>query len=36
LPEDLLRDGGAWINGTNSVRESMAASLQKLEKISTE
>ena len=36
LPEDLLRDGGAWINGTNSVLESMAASLEKLEKISTE
>ena len=35
LPEDLLRDGGAWINGTNSVVESMAASLEKLEKIST-
>ena len=36
LPEDLLRDGGAWINGTNSVLESMAASLERLEKISTE
>jgi hypothetical protein len=36
LPEDLLRDGGAWINGTNSVRESMTASLERLEKISTE
>jgi hypothetical protein len=31
LPEDLLSDGGAWINGTNSMRESMAASLQRLE-----
>ena len=36
LPEDLLRDGGEWINGTNSVVESMTASLEKLEKISTE
>jgi hypothetical protein len=36
LPEDLLRDGGAWINGTNSVRQSMTASLERLEKISTE
>ena len=27
LPEDLLLDGGAWINGTNPVLESMAASL---------
>jgi hypothetical protein len=36
LSEGLLRDGGAWINGTNSVLESMTASLEKLEKISTE
>ena len=36
LPEDLLHDGGAWINGTNSVLESMTASLERLEKISTE
>jgi hypothetical protein len=36
LSEVLLRDGGAWINGTNSVLESMTASLEKLEKISTE
>ena len=36
LPEDLLRDGGAWINGTNSVLESMTASLERLEKISAE
>jgi hypothetical protein len=35
LSEDLFRDGGAWINGTNSVSESMATSLEKLEKIST-
>ncbi len=36
LPEDLLRAGGTWINGTNSVLESMTASLERLEKISTE
>lgn len=36
LSESLFNDGGAWINGTNSVRESMTASLEKLEKISTE
>ncbi len=36
LPADLLRDGGTWINGTNSVLESMTASLEMLEKISTE
>jgi hypothetical protein len=36
LPEDLLRDGGAWINGTNSLVESMTNSLERLEKISTE
>ena len=36
LPEDLLRDGGAWINGTNSVLESMTASLERLEKVCTE
>lgn len=35
LPEDLLRDGGAWINGTNPVLESMAASLERLEQAST-
>ncbi len=33
LSESLFRDGGAWINGTNSVRESMTASLERLEKI---
>src|ERR1700719_112436 len=32
LPDDLLRDGGTWINGTNSVLESMTASLERLEK----
>jgi uncharacterized protein YndB with AHSA1/START domain len=36
LPEDLLRDGGEWIDGTNSVLESLTASLERLEKISTE
>ena len=36
LPADLLSDGGAWINGTNSVHESMTATLERLEKISTE
>jgi hypothetical protein len=34
--EELLRDGGAWIDGTNSVLESMTASLEMLEKISTD
>jgi hypothetical protein len=32
----LLRDGGEWINGTTTVLESMAASLERLEEISTE
>jgi hypothetical protein len=36
LSEDLLRDGGTWINGSNSVLESMEGSLERLEKISTE
>src|SRR5579863_2404524 len=36
LSDDLLRDGGSWINGSNSVLESMAASLERLERISTE
>ena len=35
LPDDLLRDGGAWINGTNPMIESMRASLEKLDMIST-
>ena len=34
--QHLLREGGEWINGSNSVLESMAASLERLEKISTE
>lgn len=32
---ELLRDGGSWINGNNSLLESMAASLEKLEEIVT-
>ena len=36
LPDDLLHDGGAWINGTTPVLESMEASLERLEVISTE
>ena len=32
--DELLRDGGSWINGNNSLIESMTASLAKLEKIS--
>jgi hypothetical protein len=36
LSEDLLRDGGSWINGSNSVPESMMASLEKLDTICTE
>src|ERR1700684_4575175 len=36
LSKELLRDGGAWINGTNSVLESMSASLERLDKICTE
>jgi hypothetical protein len=36
LPDDLLRDGGAWINGANPVVESMRATLERLEKISAE
>jgi hypothetical protein len=35
VPEDLLRDGGVWINGSKSVLESMTASLEKLARIST-
>jgi len=36
VSEDLLRDDGTWINGSNSVLESMTASLELLAKISTE
>jgi hypothetical protein len=32
----LQREDGRWINGSNSVRESMAATLERLAKISTE
>ncbi len=35
LSESLFDDGGAWINGSNAVRDSMAASLEKLAQIST-
>jgi hypothetical protein len=28
-----MSDGGAWINGNNSMLESMTASLEKLEEI---
>ena len=36
LTADLLRDDGGWINGSNSLIESMKASLEKLEKICTD
>ena len=36
VPGDLFRDGGTWINGTNPLAVSMAASLERLERISTE
>ncbi len=40
LPDEdrqaMLSDGGTWINGTNSERESMTASLERLDKITTE
>src|SRR5580658_6843513 len=32
--QHLLREGGEWINGSNSVLESMTTSLERLEKIS--
>jgi hypothetical protein len=35
VSEDLLRDGGTWINGSTSVLESMAATLERLEETST-
>jgi hypothetical protein len=34
--QSLLSDGGAWINGNNTMRESMKASLERLEKIVTQ
>jgi hypothetical protein len=33
IRQSLLSDGGAWINGNNSIRESMTATLERLEKI---
>jgi hypothetical protein len=36
IRQSLLRDGGTWINGANSVLESMKASLERLEKVSIE
>jgi hypothetical protein len=33
IRQSLLRDGGTWINGSNSMLESMTASLERLEKI---
>jgi hypothetical protein len=35
IREILFSDGGSWINGHNSMRESMTATLEGLEKIST-
>ena len=34
ISDDLMHDDGAWINGHNSLLESMTASLQKLAKLS--
>jgi hypothetical protein len=33
---EILREDGAWINGTNPVRESMVATLRSIEKLCTE
>jgi hypothetical protein len=33
LPQELFLDGGTWINGSSSVLQSMAASLEMLERI---
>jgi hypothetical protein len=35
IRQSLLHEGGAWINGNNSVHDSMTASLERLEKIIT-
>jgi hypothetical protein len=35
FPDELLRDGGAWINGTSPVLESLEASLEMLDAISS-
>ncbi len=34
--QHLLHEGGQWINGSNTILESMAATLERLEKICTE
>ena len=36
LSDELLRDGGSWINGNNSLLESMTASLERLAKLMAE
>lgn len=36
IRQSLLHDGGAWINGNNSMLESMTATLERLEKIVTQ
>jgi hypothetical protein len=36
IRQSLSREGGSWINGNNSLLESMAASLERLEQICTE
>jgi len=35
LSDDLLRDGGVWINGADPVIDSMRSSLEKLDEITT-
>jgi hypothetical protein len=35
IRQSLMSDGGAWINGSNTVLESMTATLERLEKICT-
>lgn len=35
IAEELLRDGATWINGSNSLLASMAASLERLDSICT-
>lgn len=35
IRQALMRDGGAWINGANSMVESMAATLERLESVAT-
>ncbi|MGC8481626.1 MAG: hypothetical protein ACP5PJ_08765 [Acidimicrobiales bacterium] len=35
IPDDLIRDGGVWINGQNSIAESMKATLAKLRELAT-